>query len=49
MMTDPWFDEYLYQLVVPKEFLPEDVVGALAGEALALPAWDPLGALAGSP
>lgn len=26
MMTDKWFDEFLYQIVVPKSMLSEDLV-----------------------
>jgi len=47
VMTDAWFDEYVYQVVVPKALAPRDLVAVYeAGEKIVLPAWDPMGALA---
>lgn len=36
----------VYQIVVPKQFLSDDLVKVLDGEPLVLPAWDPMGSLA---
>lgn len=45
-MDDPWFDEYVYEVSVPKSMLPAEYQDALTKPALMLPAWDPMGALA---
>ena len=45
-MDDPWFDEYVYEVAVPKSMLPAEYQDALTKPALMLPAWDPRGALA---
>ena len=48
MLTDAWFDEYMYQVVVEKKRIEQDgkIKEALKGEVTVLPAWDPMGALA---
>ena len=46
MMTDEWFDEYMFEIVVDKKYLPEEVLQVLQQEPIMLPAWDPMGALA---
>jgi bleomycin hydrolase len=47
VMTDAWFDEFVYQVVVPKALAPKDLVAVFeSGEKIVLPAWDPMGALA---
>jgi bleomycin hydrolase len=47
VMTDAWFDEFVYQVVVPKALAPKDLVAVFeSGERIVLPAWDPMGALA---
>ena len=45
-MDDSWFDEYVFEVAVRKEALPAEYRAALDTEPLALPAWDPMGALA---
>lgn len=45
-MDDKWFDDYVFEVVIKKSMLPEDLQAALAEEPLVLPAWDPMGALA---
>lgn len=43
IMTDEWFDEYMFRLVVEKKYVPADVLGLLDEcEAVLLPAWDPM-------
>jgi bleomycin hydrolase len=49
VMTDPWFDEYLYEVTVSKRILPAELKAVLATEPVVLPPWDPMGALAGAP
>ncbi|MEJ4098955.1 C1 family peptidase [Corynebacterium mastitidis] len=45
-MDDSWFDPYVFEIAVPPRFLPEEVLAARDAEPVALPAWDPMGALA---
>ena len=46
MMTDEWFSEYVFQIVVPKAFAPKELVKVFEdGNPHVLPAWDPMGAL----
>ncbi|KAH9484992.1 Cysteine proteinase 1, mitochondrial [Psilocybe cubensis] len=47
VMTDAWFEQYVYQVVVPKALAPKDLVAVFeSGNKIVLPAWDPMGALA---
>ena len=46
VMTDSWFSEFVYEVVVDKSHVAEDVVEVLKQEAVVLPPWDPMGALA---
>jgi bleomycin hydrolase len=45
-MDDPWFDQYVFEVVVRADALPDELRGALTAEPIVLPAWDPMGALA---
>jgi bleomycin hydrolase len=45
-MSDGWFDEYTYEVMVDRAYLPEDLLRALETEPLVLKPWDPMGALA---
>ena len=42
IMTDEWFDEYMFRLVVEKKYVPDDVLKMLDQEPVMLPAWDPM-------
>ncbi|MBR5042709.1 MAG: C1 family peptidase [Bacteroidales bacterium] len=42
IMTDEWFDNYMFRLVVEKRFVPADVMAMLQQEPIMLPAWDPM-------
>jgi len=46
MMTDSWFTEFVYEVVVDKKYVPADVMAVLEQEPKVLPAWDPMGSLA---
>lgn len=46
VMSDPWFDAFMYQIVVKKEYLPESLQTALNQEPIHLQPWDPMGSLA---
>ena len=45
-MSDDWFSQYVYEVAVPKSMLSEEYRRAFDQEAIMLPAWDPMGALA---
>lgn len=45
-MADSWFDEYVFEVAIRKDALPEDLRRALDADPITLPAWDPMGALA---
>ena len=42
IMTDEWFDEYMFRLVVAKKYVPEDVLKMLDQTPVKLPSWDPM-------
>lgn len=42
IMTDRWFDEYMFRLVVETKYVPEKVLKVLAEKPIQLPAWDPM-------
>ncbi len=46
MMTDEWFDEYTYEVVIDKKYLNKKLLKYLDMEPIALSPWDPMGALA---
>ena len=46
VMSDEWFDEYMFEVVVDKRYVPADVLAALETEPIVLPPWDPMGSLA---
>lgn len=45
-MDDQWFTDNVFEVVVPKSALPEDLASAVNSEPIVLPAWDPMGTLA---
>ncbi|CAO3642380.1 unnamed protein product [Cunninghamella blakesleeana] len=46
VMSDDWFSEYVYQIVLEKDDVPKRLVEVLDSEPYVLPAYDPMGALA---
>ncbi len=42
IMTDEWFDDYSFRLVVEKKYLPEATLKLMEQKPAVLPAWDPL-------
>ena len=47
IMSDSWFDEYNYEIVVHKSYLPDDLAKIYETKTpVKLPPWDPMGALA---
>jgi len=45
-MNDSWFDEYVFEIAVPRRLLPPELAERLDDEPIVLPAWDPMGSLA---
>ena len=45
-MNDSWYDEYMFEIAAPKEYLTEKMLAGLETEPIVLPAWDPMGSLA---
>ena len=47
IMSDDWFEQYLYEVVIDKKYLASKIVEMYESqEAKSLPPWDPMGALA---
>ena len=46
VMSDRWFDEFTYQVVVNKKYLTDEQQAMLATEPIVLKPWDPMGSLA---
>ena len=46
MMTDQWFEEYTYEVVVDKQYLGKKLLKYLDMKPVSLEPWDPMGALA---
>ncbi|MEA2096903.1 MAG: C1 family peptidase [Candidatus Cloacimonadota bacterium] len=46
VMSDKWFEEYTYQIVINKKYLQKDLIKAWELEPIILKPWDPMGSLA---
>jgi len=46
VMTNDWFHEFVFEIVVDKKFCSQEVLDVFKLEPKVLPAWDPMGALA---
>ncbi|KAG0031775.1 hypothetical protein BGZ82_006833 [Podila clonocystis] len=46
VMSDEWFSQFVYQVVLEKALVPQKFLDVLNQEAFVLPAYDPMGALA---
>ena len=42
IMTDEWFNEYMFRLVVEKKYVPADILEMTKQKPELLPAWDPM-------
>ena len=42
IMTDEWFNEYMFRLVLEKKYVPQDIQAMLRQKPILLPAWDPM-------
>ena len=46
LMTDEWFSEFVYEVVVDKTLLSTEILNVLEQDPVVLPPWDPMGSLA---
>ena len=46
VISDSWFERFVYQVVIRREYVPEEYRAGLDEEVIHLKAWDPLGTLA---
>ena len=42
IMTDEWFDNYMFRVVVEKKYIPADILKMLEQKPVMLPSWDPM-------
>ena len=45
-MNDNWYDEHMFEIAAPKDYLTDQMKSGLKGDPIVLPAWDPMGSLA---
>ena len=45
IMTDEWFNEYMFRVVIEKKYVPADIMKMLEQKPIMLPSWDPMFAL----
>ncbi|GBP83072.1 Bleomycin hydrolase [Eumeta japonica] len=46
LLTEPWFREFVFEVVVDKKYVSQEVLDVFKQEPQVLPAWDPMGTLA---
>uniref|UniRef100_A0A2P2I6B0 Bleomycin hydrolase n=2 Tax=Hirondellea gigas TaxID=1518452 RepID=A0A2P2I6B0_9CRUS len=46
VLTSQWFKEFVFEVVVDRKYVPQEVMDVLKLPVIELPAWDPMGALA---
>ncbi|XP_049879120.1 bleomycin hydrolase [Pectinophora gossypiella] len=46
LLTEPWFREFVFEVVVDKKYVPQAVLEVFKQTPVVLPAWDPMGTLA---
>ena len=42
IMTDEWFNEYMFRLVVEKKYVPADLLKMMDQKPIMVPSWDPM-------
>ena len=42
IMTDEWFNEYMFRVVIEKKYVPADIMKMLEQKPIMLPSWDPM-------
>ena len=45
-MNDSWYDEHMFEIAAPTDYLTEKMKKGLSTTPVILPAWDPMGSLA---
>ena len=45
-MNDNWYDEHMFEIAAPRDYLTDEMKSGLKGDPIVLPAWDPMGSLA---
>ncbi|KZS17904.1 Bleomycin hydrolase [Daphnia magna] len=46
LITQEWFEQFVFEVVIDKRFVPEEILQICNVEPIILPAWDPMGNLA---
>ncbi len=46
VMSDKWFDDYTFQVIIQKKYLTENLRIQLEKDPIVLPPWDPMGSVA---
>lgn len=46
VMSSDWFTEFVFEVVVDRKFVPQEVMDVFTMKPIVLPAWDPMGTLA---
>jgi bleomycin hydrolase len=46
VMTADWFKDFVFEVVVDRSIVPDDVMKVFDQQPKVLPAWDPMGTLA---
>ncbi len=41
-MTDRWFDEYMFRVIIHKKYISKDILNILKQKPILLPPWDPM-------
>ena len=41
-MTDGWFDQYMFRVVIDKKFIDPEILKILEQKPVKLPPWDPM-------
>ena len=42
IMTDEWFEEYMFRVVIDKKYIPAETLKLLEQKPIMLPSWDPM-------
>ena len=42
IMTDEWFEEYMFRVVIDKKYIPAETLKLLEQKPILLPSWDPM-------
>lgn len=46
IMSADWFKEFVFEIVIDKSIVPDDIMKVFDMQPITLPAWDPMGTLA---